>query len=94
MRLKSMRGQSTLEFAILIGVVVLCFVALSNYVKYAASGRIKSSADSLSQTLFNPKAGSSTLLIKRESIDTTQTTGATSSDTGAFDHTERVDTLQ
>ncbi len=93
MQTMSRKGQSTLEFAILIGVVVLCFVALSNYVKYAAAGRVKSSADSLSQTLFNPKAGSSTLLIKRESIDTTKTTGETTSDTGAFDHTERVDTL-
>ena len=92
MRRQSNAGQSTLEFAILIGVVVLCFVALSNYVKYAASGRIKSSADSLSQTLFNPKSGKTELQINRKTTDTTKTDGSTTSSSDA-DTTTRTDTL-
>jgi uncharacterized protein (UPF0333 family) len=82
-----------LEFAILIGVVVLCFVALSSYVKFAAAGRIKSSADSLSQTLFNPAGGRSELLITRTTRDITNTDGSTTSDTVGTDETKRVDIL-
>ena len=87
-------GQSTLEFAILIGVIVLCFVAMSNYVKYAASGRLKSSADSISQTLFNPNSGTTSLLIDRDTRDASYTDGSTSSTTlNNQDRTVRTDTL-
>lgn len=93
MRRANEKGQSTLEFAILIGVIVLCFVALSNYVKYAASGRLKSSADSISQTLFNPTTGNTQLLINRTTRDQTETDGSTTSDTIGADTTTRTDRL-
>ena len=93
MRRANEKGQSTLEFAILIGVIVLCFVAMSNYVKYAASGRLKSSADSISQTLFNPTTGNTQLLINRTTNDTTSTDGSTTSNTTGVDKTTRTDTL-
>ena len=86
-------GQSTLEFAILIGVIVLAFVALSNYVKYAAAGRLKSSADSISQTLFNPDKGKTDLPSDRTSRDQTETDGSTTSDSVGTDTTTRTDTL-
>ena len=87
------RGQSTLEFAILIGVIVLCFVAMSNYVKYAATGRLKSSADSISQTLFNPTAGQTELRVDRKTQDITDTDGSTTSNTVGTDTTTRTDKL-
>ena len=87
------RGQSTLEFAILIGVIVLCFVAMSNYVKYAASGRLKSSADSISQTLFNPTVGTTELKVIRTTRDQTETDGSNTSDTVGTDKTTRTDKL-
>ena len=92
-KIREAKGQSTLEFAILIGVIVLCFVALSNYVKYAAAGRLKSSADSISQTLFNPVTGSSALLVDRTSRDQSETSGSSTSDTIGTDQTVRTDTL-
>ena len=92
-RVSEEKGQSTLEFAILIGVIVLCFVAMSNYVKYAASGRLKSSADSISQTLFNPTTGSTQLQIERTTQDKTEITGSTTSDTVGTYTTTRTDTL-
>ena len=93
MRRINEQGQSTLEFAILIGVIVLCFVAMSNYVKYAASGRLKSSADSISQTLFNPATGTTALQSTRTTQDITNTDGSTSSNTVGTDSTTRTDTL-
>ena len=93
MRRANEKGQSTLEFAILIGVIILCFVAMSNYVKYAASGRLKSSADSISQTLFNPAAGSTELTVIRKTRDQTETDGSNTSDTIDTDSTNRTDML-
>ena len=93
MRRANEKGQSTLEFAILIGVIVLCFVAMSNYVKYAATGRLKSSADSISQTLFNPAAGSTELKVIRKTQDITDITGQNTSDTLGTDSTTRLDKL-
>jgi len=85
-------GQSTLELAVLIAVVVLCFIALSNYIKYAAAARLKSSADSLSQTLFNPTAGKSEFSVTRKTTDTSNTDGSTTSGS-VVDLTTRTDTL-
>lgn len=91
--LKTARGQSTLEFAVLLGVIVLCFVALSNYIRFAASGRLKSSADSISTTLFNPEGGTSNLEVDRTSRDTSELNGASKSVNEGDDLTTRTDTL-
>ena len=90
----SEKGQSTLEVAVLLAVLVLCFVAMSNYVKYAASGRLKSSADSISQTLFNPEAGKTQLSIDRQTHDVSKVDGSNTSDTVGNDTTVRADLLQ
>ena len=90
---RGQNGQSTLELAILIGMVVLCFVALSGYVKYAAAGRLKSSADSISQTLFNPVTGKSEMLVNRTTNDQTETNGSSDSQSKGVDKTTRTDTL-
>ena len=39
------QGQSSLELAILFAVVIIAFVALQYYVRNAAAGRLKSSAE-------------------------------------------------
>ena len=75
MRTEQRNGQSALELCIMLGVVILAVIGLQVYVKYAAAGRLKSSADSLSQTLFNPEKGDTNLGISRTSKDTT--TGST-----------------
>ena len=41
------RGQSALEYAVLLAVIVAALVAMQVYVKRAASGRLKESADDL-----------------------------------------------
>ncbi len=65
------RGQSSLELAILFAVVVIAFVALQFYVRNAAAGRLKSSADSVSQTQFNPLTGNTNLTVNRVTTDKT-----------------------
>ena len=71
------RGQSTLELAVLLIVITVAFIALERYVKFAAAGRLKSSADSLSQTLFNPHEGRTQLTVDRTSIDMVAMNGTT-----------------
>ena len=65
------RGQSSLELAILFSVVIIAFVALQYYVRNAAAGRLKSSADSVSQTQFDPLKGNTNLVVNRVSVDKT-----------------------
>lgn len=65
------RGQSSLELAILFSVVIIAFVALQYYVRNAAAGRLKSSADSVSQTQFDPLKGGTNLVVNRVTVDKT-----------------------
>lgn len=78
MRRMTQRGQSTLEMCIMLAVVILAFIGLQTYVRYAAAGRLKSSADSISQTLFNPHNSDTTLTIDRASTDVTTGSAARS----------------
>ena len=48
------RGQSAIESCLVVAMVVISVVALSLYLKYAAAGRMKATADELSLTLLNP----------------------------------------
>ena len=104
MRMMQNKGQSTLELAILFSVIILALVALQSYIKFAGAGRLKSSADSISQTLFNPHAGTTKLTIHRVSTDVTTGTPAdrlgvgaglntSTTATDADDQTVRQDTL-
>lgn len=65
------QGQSALELAILFAVVIIAFVALQYYVRNAAAGRLKSSADSVSQTQFDPLKGITNLTVNRQTVDKT-----------------------
>ena len=101
------RGQSTLELCIMLAVVIIALVGLQTYIKYAAAGRLKSSADSISQTLFNPHKSDTSLVISRVSTDVTTgsatrdgsgagktvSTTAGTDETSAQDKTTRTDVL-
>lgn len=73
MRLQFAKGQTTLELCIMLSVVILAIVAMQSYVKFAVAGRAKSSADSISSTLFNPDNGRTTMNSTRVSRDETRT---------------------
>ncbi len=44
---KNKKGQSTLEYAILIIIIIAALLSLQTYVKRGVSGRLKSSADDI-----------------------------------------------
>jgi len=52
-RLRKRRAQSTLEYAILIGVIVAGLVAMQVYLKRGYQGKIRESADSMGEQ-FSP----------------------------------------
>lgn len=54
-REKYKNGQSMIEYAVLICVVISAILLMSIYVKRAYSGRIKADADSISSRLYSPK---------------------------------------
>ena len=56
MRRCTCRGQSAVEHAVLVAVVVLAAVAMQTYIKFADAGRLKAGSDNLNITLFNPDA--------------------------------------
>lgn len=67
-------GQSTLELAILIVVIVAALVSMSIYIKRAASGKLRDTSESISQVFYEPKhtVGDSYLRLdqnKSESYD-------------------------
>ena len=49
MFLRSNKGQNTLEYAILIAVIAAGLIAIGNYVKRAAEGRMKESSDNIGE---------------------------------------------
>jgi uncharacterized protein (UPF0333 family) len=53
---KSKKGQSTMEYALLIAAVVGAFVLMQRYVQYAAQGKLKESADDMAHQ-FTPEDG-------------------------------------
>lgn len=46
-RLNEQRGQSTLEYAVLIIIIIAALLSIQNYVKRGVQGRLKSSADDI-----------------------------------------------
>jgi len=52
-RLSKRKAQTTLEYAILIGVVVAGLIAMQTYIKRGVQGKLKDSADSMGEQ-FSP----------------------------------------
>jgi len=84
--LRRKKGQSTLEYALIVAVVVIALIAIVNYMGRSMKGRLKDSSDKIGKQ-FDPAAGWQTGW-KVEGSGTTITTenrdvatGATTSDT-------------
>jgi uncharacterized protein (UPF0333 family) len=60
--LNKRRGQSTLEYAIIIGVVVGALIMMQVYVKRGLQGRVKQATDEIGDQ-FSPTASTSTTTI-------------------------------
>ena len=80
------KGQSTLEYALIVAVVVVALIAITSYMRRAMLGRAKASSDSIGRQ-FDPTTGYQTgwqtqgqgTTVTQETRDTA--TGATTSDT-------------
>ncbi|MDP2941489.1 MAG: hypothetical protein Q8N85_04480 [Candidatus Omnitrophota bacterium] len=77
-RLAKNKAQSTLEYAILIGVIVAGLIAMQVYLKRGWQGKLKESADSMG-TQFSPGHTTSNYTINTfsnstETVDATRTT--------------------
>ena len=94
--LRSKRGQSSLEMAFLFAIIILVLVAFQRYIRNAATGRMKSSADSISQTLVDPHDGRTSLSVNRVTQDTVTATtnlGGISNSSIVSDSSTRGETL-
>lgn len=75
-------GQSVLEYAIVIGAVVIALLVMQAYVRRGLQGKLKVIADDLGQQ-YNPYNTTSDMSITFESDTQTQTfTNVTTDDTG------------
>lgn len=94
--LRNTRGQSSLEMAFLFAIIILVLVAFQRYVRNAATGRLKSSSDSISQTLVDPHDGITSLSVNRVTNDATTVSGnlgGVSTSNIVFDQSIRGETL-
>lgn len=74
------KGQSTLEFAILIGAVVAGLIALQIYMKRGVSGKLKSGVDEIGSQ-YDPVAYNSSFTTtsnsqRRETVDISRNTNS------------------
>jgi len=68
-QLNERKGQSTLEYAVIIGVVVGALIMMQVYVKRGLSGRIKSASDEIGDQ-FSPTATESVTTVNSVSSST------------------------
>jgi hypothetical protein len=78
----SPRGQGGIELCLWVMAVTVALVALSHYVRFSMAGRVKSSADSLSPTLFNSAQADVAFLRCQNSVTLAQ--GAAGATQGRF----------
>ncbi len=86
--LKNKRGQSVLEYVILIIVVIAAFVTLQAYVKRGLQGRIKSATDDIGEQFttsngvnYHKTVRSTTSSFENSLAGSTNTTSNTASNT-------------
>ena len=75
------RGQSTLEYALIIGVVVAALLAINVYMRKSVSGRLKQSSDDIGKP-FDPE-GTFTNAWQSAGAETTTTIETRATATGA-----------
>jgi Flp pilus assembly pilin Flp len=67
------RGQTIFEYAVLIGVTVAALIAMQTYMKRAMQGRLRQSAEQLSEGgFYSPKATTSLSVIRTSSLETSE----------------------
>lgn len=66
----NMRGQSTLEFTIIIACIVAALLAMQVYIKRAVQGKLRSAADDIGRQ-YDPKNTISDIIISQNSDVTT-----------------------
>ena len=97
--LATRRGQSTLEYAILIVVIVAGLIIMQGYVKRAMQGRLRSSSDDIGEQ-FSPGSLSGSLTTttsrsytenKLDGTTTTETTAQEQLTSGTVDMTTRLE---
>ena len=64
------KGQSTLEYAVIIAVIGAGLVLLSQYVRRGYQGKLRSQADSLGQQ-FEPKVTTYDYIVKSQEVTVT-----------------------
>lgn len=76
------RAQSTVEYAVIIGVVVTALLAINIYMKRGIQGKLRESTDQIGEQ-FDAQKTTITDMVRTHTGKTIQTTkdGATSSDT-------------
>ncbi len=78
--LQKMKGQSTLEYAILIVIIIGALLTIQGYLKRGVQGRLKSSADDIGDQ-FAP-GNTNQIKSTRTTVQTNELSGYTA--TGAF----------
>ena len=76
----SERGQSTLEYALIIAVVIAGLLVMQHYVKRGFAGRVKGSADDLGEQ-YDPVAYSGSFTVSQSSRTQRETAGGVSTTT-------------
>lgn len=72
--LKRLRGQSTLEYALVIAAIVGALIMMQVYLKRGVGGRIKASADDIGEQ-FDPVAFSGTVTVNSSGSTQDTSTG-------------------
>lgn len=78
--LKKKRGQSTLEYAILVVIVIMALIAIQAYLKRGIQGRMRDSADQIGEqfspefTEYNIHTKSYSNVLEEQDAYTTNTT--------------------
>lgn len=74
-RLRKQKAQTTLEYVILVSVIVAALIGMQVYVKRGFSGKLKESADSIGQQ-FSPGHTTSEYTVKSETESKEELLGA------------------
>ncbi len=85
-RLKNRRGQSTLEYAVLIAVIVGGLLTMQAYVKRGMQGRLRSAADDIGGQYSPEKVTSSFTTTASSTTTEVLAEGATTSTVSAHSH--------
>ncbi|MBU2035742.1 MAG: class III signal peptide-containing protein [Candidatus Omnitrophica bacterium] len=85
------RGQSTLEYGILIAVVVGALIAMSVYMKRGLQGRLRTSTDDIGEQ-FSPAATTSSYTTTSESVSSEVNTAGVTTTTISKDARARTGT--